>query len=104
MMWVIFARAPLPDARVWPGRRALALVDAVAWPAAWAALVMGLPVPTGLAGHCVIAVCAVSALGRAHRAVADNHRYHFSTWRWGRRLLLVLLFGYALKLAMLISA
>lgn len=103
-MWVIFARAPPPDARVWPGRRALALVDAVAWPAVWAAIVLSLPVPTGLAGHCVLAVCAVSALGRAHRAVANNHRYHFSTWRWGRRLLLVLLFGYALKLAMLISA
>lgn len=103
-MWVIFARAPPPDARVWPGRRALALVDAVAWPAAWAVFVLSLPVPTGLAGHCVLAVCAVSALGRAHRSVANNHRYHFSTWRWGRRLLLVLLFGYALKLAMLISA
>lgn len=103
-MWVIFARAPPPDARVWPGRRALALVDAVAWPVAWAVFVLSLPVPTGLAGHCVLAVCAVSALGRAHRAVANNHRYHFSTWRWGRRLLLMLLFGYALKLAMLISA
>lgn len=103
-MWVIFARTSPPDARVWLGRRALAIVDAVAWPAAWAELVLGLPVPSGLAGHCVLAVCVVSALGRAHRAVAHNHRYHFTTWRWGRWLAIVLLFGYVLKLAMLFSA
>lgn len=103
-MWVIFARAPPPpDAVVWPGRRALALVDAVAWPVAWAGFVLGLPVPAGLAGHFALALCAVSALARAHRAVAHNQRYHFTTWRWGRRLVLVLAFGYALKLAVLLS-
>ena len=103
-MWVIFARAPPPDAVVWPGRRALALVDAVAWPVAWSALVLGLPVSSGLAGLFALALCAASAVTRARRAVALNHRYHFTTWRWGRRLLLVLLFGYALKLAVLLSA
>jgi hypothetical protein len=104
MMWVIFARAPPPDAAVWPGRRALALVDAVVWPAAWAALVLGLPVSSELAGLFALALCAVSALTRAHRAIAHNHRYHFTTWRWGRRLVFVLAFGYALKLAVLLSA
>lgn len=104
MMWVIFARAPPPDAVVWPGRRALALVDAVAWPAAWAAFVLGLPVSGGLLGNFALALCAVSALTRAHRAVANNHRYHFTTWRWGHRLVFVLVFGYAMKLAVLLSA
>lgn len=103
MMWVIFARAPPPDAVVWQGRRALALVDAVAWPAAWAVFILGLPVALGVAGHFVLALCAVSALARAHRAVAHNHRYHFTTWHWGRRLAFVLAFGYALKLAVLLS-
>ena len=38
-MWVLFARAPPPDAAYWPGRRWLAAVDAVAWPAtAWSVL------------------------------------------------------------------
>ncbi len=37
-MWFVFARAPLPDAPYWPGRRLLALVDAIAWPVAWIAL------------------------------------------------------------------
>ncbi len=102
-MWVIFARAPPPDVQVWPGRRVLALVDAVAWPAAWAAWLLGLPVPLGLAGQFALAYCGVAALRRAIRAAVQNHRYHFTTWRWGRWLLLALAFGYALKLAVLLS-
>jgi len=98
-MWVIFARAPLPDAQVWPGRRVLAFVDAVAWPAAWAAWLLGLSVPLGLASQFALAWCGVSATRRALRAVLQNHRYHFTTWRWGRWLVVMLLFGYSLKLA-----
>lgn len=103
MPWLIFARAPPPDAVVWPGRRALALVDAVAWPIVWAAFVAGWPASGGLVRYVALALCAVSALARAHRAVAQNHRYHFTTWRWGRRLVAVLAFGYALKMAVLLS-
>ena len=104
MMWMIFARAPPPDALVWPGRRALALVDAVAWPVAWVTFVLGLPMPLGLAGQCVLAYCGVAALRRAHRALVQNHRYHFTTWRWGRWVVLALAFGFALKLAVQLSA
>jgi hypothetical protein len=103
-MWVIFARAPPPDAQVWPGRRVLAVVDAVAWPAAWGILVLDLPVPLGLVGHCALAYCGVAAVRRALLAVVQNHRYHFTTWRWGRWIVLALAFGYALKLAALLSA
>jgi hypothetical protein len=102
-MWVIFARAPLPDAEVWPGRRVLALADAVAWPVAWATFIIGLPTPVALAGQFALACCGVAALRRAIRAVAQNHRYHFTTWRWGRWVVFALVFGYALKLAALIS-
>jgi hypothetical protein len=101
-MWMIFARAPPPDAQVWPGRRVLALIDAVAWPAAWAAWLLGLSVPLGLAGHFALACCGIAALKRASRAIVQNHRYHFTTWRWGRWLVLGLLFGYALKMAVLL--
>ena len=104
MMWVNFARAPPPDAVVWPGRRALALVDAVVWPAASAVFILGLPFSGGLAGVVALALCAMSALTRAHRAIAFNHRYHFTTWRWGCRLVFVLAIGYALKLAAVLSA
>ena len=103
-MWVIFARPPPPDVRVWPGRRALAFVDAVAWPAVWVTFVLGLPAPRGLMGQFVLACCGVAALRRTHRAVVQNHRYHFTTWRSGRWVVLALAFGYALKLAALLSA
>lgn len=98
-MWVILARAPPPDAQVWPGRRVLAFVDAVAWPAAWAAWLLGLSMQFGLAGQFALAWCGVAAARRAFRAVLQNHRYHFTTWRWGRWLGVMLLFGYSLKLA-----
>ncbi len=103
-MWLLFARAPPPDVPVWPGRRALALVDAVAWPAGLAALILGAPFPVGVVGMGAAAFCAVAVFRRAYRAIFQNHRYHFTTWRWGRRLALVLAFGYALKLAAMLSA
>ena len=102
-MWVIFARAPPPDAQVWPGRRVLAFVDAVAWPAAWAAWLLGLSIPLGLVGQCALAWCGVVAVRRAARAVVENHRYHFTTRRWGRWLALVVLFAYGLKMVASLS-
>jgi hypothetical protein len=98
-MWVLLARPPLPDATPWPGRRLLAAIDALAWPAAWVAAVVLMPVNVGAVGQLVIAGAMVAALRRLHRAVALNHRYHFTTWTWGRRVGLMLLFGGALKLA-----
>ncbi len=38
-MWMLFARAPPPDAPYWPGRRWWAALDALAWPAGWIAAV-----------------------------------------------------------------
>lgn len=98
-MWVLLARAPLPDATPWPGRRLLAAIDALAWPAAWVAVVVMLPVSVGAVGQLVIAVAMVAAVRRLHGAVAVNHRYYFTTWTWGRRVGLLLLLGGALKLA-----
>jgi hypothetical protein len=99
-MWLVLTRAPLPDAPYWPGRRLLALVDAVAWPAAWIALAMHLPKPAGIVGPMVIALAVLSALGRVHRAALQNHRYHFTTRRWGRVVAGLLLIGLLLKVAL----
>lgn len=99
-MWLILTRAPLPDVPYWPGRRLLALVDATGWPVAWIALAAHLPQPTGIAGPAIIAFAALSALGRAHRALWLNHRYRFTTWRWGRVVLGLLLLGLVLKMAL----
>jgi hypothetical protein len=103
-MWLIVARTPIPDAEVWPGRRLLAVCDALLWSALMAMLVLAVPFETGVVGQVAVAACGLTALLRAHRAIALNHRYQFTTWRWGRRVALVLAFGYALKLAAALMA
>ena len=98
-MWVLFARAPPPDAPYWPGRRWLAAVDAVVWPALWMALAVKMPWSSGVVGLLVVTWAMWSAVVRMHRAIAVNHRYRFTTWRWGRVLFALMLFGALLKLA-----
>lgn len=97
IMWLVLTRTPRPDAPHWPGRRFLAFVDAVSWPTAWIALVANAPQPTGIVGPMVVALAVLSALGRVHRAAWHNHRYYFTTWRWGRVVLGLLLIGLVLK-------
>lgn len=97
-MWVLFARAPLPDAPYWPGRRWLAAVDAVAWPGAawyWLGQFAG---SGGLVLALAMTLLVVSAARRLFTALLVNHRYHFTTWRWGRRILWVLALGMLLRL------
>jgi hypothetical protein len=98
-MWLVLTRKPLPDATYWPGRRLFALADAIAWPAGWVALAAQLPQPVGIVGPMVIALAVLCALGRAHRAVWQNHRYHFTTWRWGRVVVGLLVVGLVVKVA-----
>lgn len=100
-MWLVLTRAPLPDMPYWPGRRLLALVDAAAWPAGWIVLATQLPQPVGIVGPMVIALAMLSAIGRVHRAAWQNHRYRFTTWRWGRVALGLLLIALVLKVALL---
>ena len=99
-MWLVFARAPLPDAPYWPGRRLLALVDAVAWPGAWIALVLHVPQPVGVVTPVAFALIVLIAFGRVYRAAWQNHRYHFTTWRWGRVVAALLLVGLTLSVAL----
>jgi hypothetical protein len=101
-MWLVFARAPQPDVDVWLGRRALAAADAAAWPIAWIGVVYVAPVETGAVGTLVVAVAFLTAARRLHRALLANHRYHFTTWKWGWRLIGLLAMGAALKLAAVI--
>lgn len=99
-MWVLIAREPVPDAPYWPGRRWLATIDATVWPLLWVLMVRHAPEPVGLVGPFVIAVSLMCALGRLHRALWMNHRYRFTTWRWGRIAAAMLLMGVVMKLAM----
>ncbi len=99
-MWVLIARTPQPDACDWPGRRGLAAIDALLWPMLWILLVSRAPEPVGLVGPFVTAVAILCALQRLHRAWWVNHRYRFTTWRWGRVAGVLLLMGLLLKVLM----
>lgn len=99
-MWLLLAREPRLDAPCWPGRRWLAAVDAAVWPLLWALLFFHAPEPVGIVGPIVTAVALLCALGRLHRALWVNHRYWFTTWRWGRVAVALLLMGMVLKLTM----
>ncbi len=99
-MWVLFARAPSPDAPYWPGRRWLAAIDAIAWPGvAWCALNQ-MASSGGLVLALLLALLVVSAVRRLFTALLANHRYHFTTWRWGRVLAWMLAVGTLLKLVL----
>lgn len=100
-MWLLVAREPRPDAPDWPGRRWLAAVDAVAWPLLWVLLVRQAGPSTGMIGPFVTAVAVLVGMGRVHRALWVNHRYWFTTWRWGKVLGAMLLIGAVLKIAMI---
>lgn len=100
-MWLLIARDPPPDAPYWPGRHLFAAVDAVVWPIAWVLLIGYAPAPVGLIGSFVCAVALLCGLGRLHRALWVNHRYRFTTWRWGRVAAAFVLIGLVMK-AMLV--
>ena len=99
-MWLLVAREPPPDAPHWPGRRLLASVDAAVWPLLWVLVFSHAPKPVGLVGPFVAAVALLFALSRLHRALWLNHRYRFTTWRWGRIVAALLLMGVVMKLTL----
>jgi hypothetical protein len=98
-MWVLFARAPPPDAPYWPGRRLLATIDAVGWPLFWVGVFVHAPKPRGIVFAIALAVALLCGIGRLHCALWINHRYRFATWRWFRVCAGLLLVGVVVKLA-----
>ena len=99
-MWIVFVRAPRPDARIWHGRKGLAAIDAVAWPFMWALVFRHAPPPVGLVGPVACALAALAGVIRLHRALWVNERYWFTTWRWAKIAAPMLLIGCVLKLTM----
>ena len=97
-MWILFARAPRPDAIYWPGRRCLAAADAVLWPAALVIVLMNAPFSVGVVGMTAMAVAALVAVRRTHRAIWHNERYQFTTLRWGAPLLALVGAGAVMRL------
>ena len=100
MMWLLVTRPPLPDAPGWAGRRCLAVIDALLWPLLWVVVVghASAAVGFGLVGSFVSAIAIVLGAGRLYRALWFNHRYRFTTWRWGSVAASLLLIGALLKM------
>lgn len=98
-MWLLVAREPRPNAPHWTGRRSLAAIDAVAWPLFWVFLLGQIDTPVGIVGPMVVAIALLISAERIHRAVWVNHRYWFTTWRWGRISVALFVIGMVLKLA-----
>ena len=99
-MFVVLQRSPVPDAAYWPGRRVLAAADAIVWPALWIGVIVAAPFWTGVAGALLITLMLWSSLTRLRTALAENHHYRFTTWRWGRVAAALLLIGLILKFAL----
>jgi len=100
---IVFQRVPRPDATLWRGRRLLAAFDAVLWPAAWAGAVAASSFGGGIVGLVVVACAVISAPTRLHRAISQNERYRFTTWEWGRPLVVLIVIGAVMKLALAIA-
>jgi hypothetical protein len=47
-----------------------------------------------------MALAVLGGVSRLHRALWVNHRYWFTTWRWGKVLAAMLLIGAMLKVLM----
>ncbi|CAN5783187.1 hypothetical protein BH11PSE8_BH11PSE8_16120 [soil metagenome] len=103
-MWVLFSRAAPPDAAYWPGRRWLAALDAVGWPTFWLTVLSHVPARTGLAGAVFMTMAVTVGAYRLHVALWLNHRYRFTTCRWGRLLFALLVFGLTIKHVLLLHA
>lgn len=97
-MFIVMTRVPRADAPYWPGRNGLAAIDAVVWPILWVFMIRQVPAPVGLVGAVGCAVAVLSAIVRLQRALWMNHRYWFTTWRWGKVVAAMLLMGWVLKL------
>jgi hypothetical protein len=97
-MWFVLRQSEAkPDAPYWRGRRFLAVLDAVGWPTLVGVVATHLPARGGIVGAVLVAACLVTAGVRLRRALWRNHRYRFTTWRFGRGALALVVLGLLLR-------
>ena len=97
-MWLLVAREPRQDAPQWAGRKSLAVLDAVAWPLATFFLLYLSRTPLGVVGPVLMAAAFVLSIARLRRAIWLNHRYRFTTLRWGGMVLGLMMVGAVLHM------
>ena len=76
----------------------LAAVDAALWPLLWVVVFSHAPKPVGIVGLVITASAALFAVSRLQRALLRNERYRFTTWRWGKVVVGLVLLGLVMKL------
>jgi hypothetical protein len=96
-MWLLVAREPRQDAPQWIGRKGLAAIDAVMWPALFTLLIYLSPHPLGVVGLVAAVAAQAASLVRLQQAIWNNHRYWFTTWRLGSVAFALVLVGAAIK-------
>lgn len=99
-MFVFLTRIPKPAAAYWPGRRWLAALDAIGWPAL---CFVGIWIASAETQSAVLAFAAVLVcvgMARLWRAVFHNETYWFITWRLLKILGGLAIIGLILKVTM----
>jgi hypothetical protein len=77
----------------------LAVLDAVAWPLAAVLLIYLSCMPLGVVGVVLMAAAFVLSVARLRRAIWLNHRYRFTTWRWGGMVFGLMMVGAVLNMS-----
>jgi hypothetical protein len=101
-MWIVLARPAQSDMPYWPGRRWVAVLDALAWPAIWIVMLRHAQAELGLVAPVICAAAILAGLGRVRTAVWHNERYRFTTWRWGRVVVGLMAVGLLIKATMVV--
>ena len=102
-MVVLFHRAPRSPATWWPGRLLLSALDGALWPILWIAVVLATPLRGGVLGLVVVTWALLALPFRLHRAICVNEHYWFTTWRWGRAILMLSVIGMLMKVLLLLA-
>ena len=69
------------------------------WPLFCVLLLGQIDAPVGIFGPMVVAIALLVVSERIPRAVWVNHRYWFTTWRWGRIAAGLMVIALVLKFA-----
>ncbi|MDT4867494.1 hypothetical protein FQZ97_1024080 [compost metagenome] len=75
------------------------MLDAVACPLAGVFLLYQSRLPLGVVGPVLMAAAFVLSIARLRRAIWLNHRYRFTTWRWGGMVLGLMMVGAVLHMS-----
>jgi hypothetical protein len=78
----------------------LAVADALGWPLVWACVLEQPEVSLGVVGPTALALLFLVTFRRMHRALWLNHRYVFTTWRWGKLVGGLLVLGWVMKMSL----